>query len=76
MSLTGRWKGVNVAVKVIEHQGAGHNSNIAVAREKMIGIASAHPNVVLYNTTIAFYFPANNVLKSILVPTGTFLCGR
>ncbi len=46
MILTGRWKGANVAVKVIHHQGAGHSSNLAVAREKMIGLASLHPNLV------------------------------
>ena len=35
-----------MAVKVIHHQGAGYSSNLAVAREKMIGLASLHPNVV------------------------------
>ena len=35
-----------MAVKVIQHQGAGYSSNLAVAREKMIGLASLHPNVV------------------------------
>ena len=35
-----------MAVKVIHHQGAGYSSNLAVSREKMIGLASLHPNVV------------------------------
>ena len=43
---TGRWKGTNVAVKILQHGIAGQASNIAVAREKMIGLASVHPNVV------------------------------
>ena len=42
----GRWKGTNVAVKILQHGIAGQASNIAVAREKMIGLASVHPNVV------------------------------
>ena len=44
--LTGRWKGTNAAVKILNHGAAGQVSNMAVAREKMIGLASAHPNVV------------------------------
>lgn len=43
---TGRWKGTNVAVKILQHGIAGQASNVAVAREKMIGLASVHPNVV------------------------------
>ncbi|CAL8467290.1 g6827 [Coccomyxa elongata] len=42
----GRWKGTSVAVKVIGHQGAGYKSNSQTSREAMIGLASAHPNVV------------------------------
>jgi len=45
-SCAGRWKGTNVAVKILSHGVAGAVSNIAVAREKMIGLASVHPNVV------------------------------
>ena len=43
---TGKWKGVRVAVKTMEHQSAGSRSYIAVAKEKLLGIASVHPNVV------------------------------
>ena len=43
---TGTWKGVKVAVKTMEHQCAGSRSYIAVAMEKLLGIASVHPNVV------------------------------
>jgi hypothetical protein len=42
----GRWKGTNVAAKVLKHGVAGEVSNVAVARERMIGLASVHPNVV------------------------------
>ena len=33
-------------MKILKHGVAGQVSNIAVAREKMIGLASVHPNVV------------------------------
>ena len=43
---TGTWKGVIVAVKTMEHQCPGSRSYMAVTLEKLLGIASVHPNVV------------------------------
>ena len=42
-----------MAVKVLKHGVAGEVSNVAVARERMIGLASVHPNVVRHSDEAA-----------------------
>ena len=60
---TGRWKGTNVAVKILQHGIAGQASNIAVAREKMIGLASVHPNVV----SVPMELPVVTAIKVLIL---------
>jgi hypothetical protein len=47
-----------VAVKVLKHGVAGEVSNVAVARERMIGLASVHPNVVRHSDATAYMLAA------------------
>jgi hypothetical protein len=56
--LAGRWKGAYVAVKIVHHGRSGASSNIVVAREKMFGTASVHPNVVSSRAELASRRPA------------------
>jgi serine/threonine protein kinase len=41
-----RWLGVNIAVKVIDHEPGSHSDSECIQREAMIGVATSHPNVV------------------------------
>ena len=45
-----------MAVKVLTHGVAGEVSNVAVARERMIGLASVHPNVVRHSAEAAIAY--------------------